>query len=94
MSAVLPDELKLIQPWLQRSKEIGEKEPIVSYFIKYYALQQALALASFTSKPFLFTLMDELEKVNSNSFVMIKLLSIRIRVYWIQYQFRMRMRIK
>jgi vacuolar protein sorting-associated protein VTA1 len=64
MSTTIPEELKVIQPWLQRSQELLIKEPLISYFLKYYALQQAMPLAGPSSKPFLFTLMDELEQVS------------------------------
>lgn len=63
MSAV-PQELKSIQSFLQRAREIETTDAIVAYYCKYYALQQAIALPdkSQEATQYLLGLMTELEQ--------------------------------
>ncbi|TPX49843.1 hypothetical protein SeLEV6574_g01236 [Synchytrium endobioticum] len=59
-----PDELKHISAYLQRSQELVNREPILSYFCKYYAVKLAIekGTKSKEGKAFLLDLMDSLEK--------------------------------
>ena len=61
----LPQELHQILPFLQRSEEFKQIEPIVSYYCKYYALKKALSLVKLSQssecKSFINELLNELE---------------------------------
>lgn len=58
-------ELKPIKLYLDRSSELKEQKPIISYFCKLYAAQKGAASKSLSeeAKTFLLTLMDELDAV-------------------------------
>ncbi|KAJ2808602.1 hypothetical protein H4R20_000785 [Coemansia guatemalensis] len=59
----VPEELRHIQPYIQRSQELGKFDPVVSYFCKYYAARQAITQEnnSESAQSFLLHLLDELE---------------------------------
>ncbi|KAJ2784729.1 hypothetical protein H4R18_000944 [Coemansia javaensis] len=58
----LPDELRHIQPYLQRGQEVAAADPVVAYFCKYYAARQAIAVgAAGAAEQFVAALLDELE---------------------------------
>ncbi|KAJ2127854.1 hypothetical protein IW136_006268, partial [Coemansia sp. RSA 678] len=59
----VPDELKHIQPFIQRGQEVARADPIVSYFCKYYAAQLSIAKqgTSPATQSYLLNLLDTLE---------------------------------
>ncbi|KAJ2497684.1 hypothetical protein GGH96_004923 [Coemansia sp. RSA 1972] len=59
----IPDELKHIQPFIQRGQEIARADPVVSYFCKYYAAQLSIAKqgTSPSTQAYLLSLLDTLE---------------------------------
>ncbi|KAJ2657877.1 hypothetical protein IW148_004973 [Coemansia sp. RSA 1199] len=59
----VPDELKHIQPYIQRGHEVVRADPIVSYFCKYYAAQLSIAKqgSSPSAQSYLLNLLDTLE---------------------------------
>ncbi|KAJ2999979.1 hypothetical protein HDV02_001236 [Globomyces sp. JEL0801] len=59
-----PAELKFIITYLQRAKELDEKEPIISYYCRYYALKLAVekGAKSKEAEGYLLSLMDKVEK--------------------------------
>ena len=60
-----PPDLAHIQPFLQRSRELAEREPVIAYFCKYYAAKLAVR-ANATSTPaqtYVLSLVEELERV-------------------------------
>ena len=61
----LPEQLKFINPYLQRATELRQKEPIISYYCTYYATQLAIESAdkSTESQSYLGYLLDNLESV-------------------------------
>ncbi|KAJ3411517.1 hypothetical protein HDV05_002078, partial [Chytridiales sp. JEL 0842] len=63
-AAEIPDNLKLIAGFLQRGEELKVKEPIVSYYCKYYAAKLAIErnLQDKPSQLYLMNLLDSLEK--------------------------------
>lgn len=58
-----PAELKFMQPYLQRSTELKDRDPVVAYYCTLYALKQGIALRtkSKDSNSFLGDVMDQLE---------------------------------
>ncbi|TPX34335.1 hypothetical protein SmJEL517_g02940 [Synchytrium microbalum] len=63
-SPPVPEELKHIAPYLQRSLELAQREPVVSYYCKYYAVKLAIekGTKSKEGKSFALALMDTLEQ--------------------------------
>ncbi|KAJ1727455.1 hypothetical protein LPJ61_004557 [Coemansia biformis] len=59
--AALPDELKYIQPYLQRGQEIAKADAVVSYSCKYYAARQSISAKTPAAQQFVTELLDELE---------------------------------
>ncbi|KAG2175301.1 hypothetical protein INT44_007789 [Umbelopsis vinacea] len=59
----VPEELKYLQPYLQRSQELQSREPVVSYYAKYYAAKLALSKGpkNKNTEKFVISLLDELE---------------------------------
>ncbi|KAK9462629.1 Vta1 like-domain-containing protein [Lipomyces oligophaga] len=61
-----PPALKVIAPFILRSRELEQYKPIVSYYCKYYAIQQALALGVHRTDPsaaeYVGNLLDSVEK--------------------------------
>ncbi|KAH8551451.1 Vta1 like-domain-containing protein, partial [Umbelopsis sp. PMI_123] len=59
----VPDDLKYLQPYLQRSQELQSREPVVSYYAKYYAAKLALSKGpkNKNTEKFVISLLDELE---------------------------------
>ncbi len=64
MSFAPPAELKFISTYLQRAHELETREPIISYYCKYYAARQAIEHGSTSkeSQEFLVQLLDKLEQ--------------------------------
>ncbi|KAJ2818323.1 hypothetical protein IWW50_005857, partial [Coemansia erecta] len=63
----IPEDLKHIQPYLQRGQEVAKADPVVSYFCKYYAARLLIAKqgASPNAQSYLMKLVDELEEEKS-----------------------------
>ncbi|KAI8806463.1 Vta1 like-domain-containing protein [Cladochytrium replicatum] len=63
MSSV-PTDLRGISPFLQRSNELANKEPVVAYYCKFYAAKMGIEIGSKNkeSQIFLLRLMEDLEK--------------------------------
>ncbi|CAG8556622.1 1103_t:CDS:2 [Paraglomus brasilianum] len=59
----LPEELKFLNPYLQRATELDKREPVIAYYCRYYAAQRAIANGTKTpeSNAFLNKLLDLLE---------------------------------
>ncbi|KAI9008091.1 Vta1 like-domain-containing protein [Gaertneriomyces semiglobifer] len=59
-----PAELKFINPYLQRARELQSKEPIVAYWCKFYAAKLAIdkSVKEKECQIFLLNLMDEMEQ--------------------------------
>jgi vacuolar protein sorting-associated protein VTA1 len=63
-----PASLKAIKPYLERATELQDKDPVVAYHCRLYALQEAMRLRANLPKEdmgFVMTLMDTLEKEKS-----------------------------
>lgn len=60
----LPNELKFIAPFLDRSRELKQRDPVIAYWCSYYAAKLALSKAakSKDSQSFLVHLLDSLEE--------------------------------
>lgn len=59
MNNNLPDNLKPLQPFLQRSQELRQADPVVSYFCLYHAAKQAIQQGG--NEEYLAGLLDHLE---------------------------------
>ncbi|KAJ1999718.1 hypothetical protein GGI04_004452 [Coemansia thaxteri] len=61
--APIPDELRLVAPYIQRAQEMAAVDPVVSYFCKYYAAQLAITSGanSGESQAYLSQLLGQLE---------------------------------
>ncbi|CAG8464362.1 8754_t:CDS:2 [Paraglomus occultum] len=59
----LPEELKSLNPYLQRATELEKREPVIAYYCRYYAAKRALTNGTKTaeSNAFLNKLLDLLE---------------------------------
>lgn len=64
-----PDSLRVVQPYLKTAVEHDERNPVISYWCRIYALQTALTIdkKSAEAKTFLLPLMDWLEKTKRSS---------------------------
>lgn len=62
-----PEELKFCNNFLLRAKEIKDKDAVVAYYCRLYAVKLAVekGAKSKESQTFLLSLMDQLEKVHS-----------------------------
>ncbi|KAL1922625.1 uncharacterized protein VTP21DRAFT_10164 [Calcarisporiella thermophila] len=60
----LPEELKFINPYLQRAQELKDHQPVISYYCYYYAAKEAIKKGSKTKdcQIYLSKLLDVLEK--------------------------------
>lgn len=69
----VPESLKFIQNYLLRAKEVETKDPIISYYCRFYAAKAAIEkIQDGTSKNkeaevFVLGLMDQLDKVLSSA---------------------------
>ncbi|KAL0088430.1 Vta1 like-domain-containing protein [Phycomyces blakesleeanus] len=63
----IPEELKYITPYVQRSQELAERDPIVSYYAQYYAVKLAIARGpnNKDTNAYLSHLLDSLEKLKA-----------------------------
>jgi vacuolar protein sorting-associated protein VTA1 len=61
----LPADLKFINTYLQRSKELKDRDPVISYYCKLYAVKLAIQKENRSpeAKKFLINLMNLLEEV-------------------------------
>jgi vacuolar protein sorting-associated protein VTA1 len=59
------EELKFIQPFMQRAQELAEREPVIAYYCHFYAAKLAIEspVKSPESQAFLTQLLDTLERV-------------------------------
>ena len=65
LNMAAPVSLKAIKPYLERATELQDKDPIVAYHCRLYALQEAMRLRASLPKEdmgFVMGLMDTLEK--------------------------------
>ncbi|KAJ2704311.1 hypothetical protein FB645_003392 [Coemansia sp. IMI 203386] len=57
----VPDDLRHIQPYIQRGHEMTQADPVVSYFCQYYAARQSISSTSPVAQSYLTNLLDLLE---------------------------------
>ncbi|KAH8924446.1 DUF605-domain-containing protein [Atractiella rhizophila] len=69
MASNAPAELRAITPFLQRASELKQREPAISYWCSYHAVQVAMALkpTEVESRKFLMSLMDGLEEMKTQA---------------------------
>jgi len=62
----LPPSLKSLRPYLQHAKQVGNFEPLIAYYCRYYAVQLGTEILSQDSSPdvknTVITLLDKLEQ--------------------------------
>ncbi|KAI7868603.1 Vta1 like-domain-containing protein [Spinellus fusiger] len=63
----LPEELKYISPFIQRSQELAQRDPTIAYYAQYYAIQLAITKGPKTEQTtaYLSHLLDSLEHLKS-----------------------------
>ena len=65
MGTDVPASLKTIKPFIEQASNIHPRDPLVAYYVRLYAVQQAMEMRSQLPKPdmgYVIGLMDQLEK--------------------------------